>query len=514
MTRIRTLFTATALVALTACMGTPIPSAMDASSLQQHVATNYGGNYQEFADTEWGQIKALVWEGDLQTLRMLHAQGVDLDPPVSTGQDTLLYTAATVEQYDIARWLVNTAQVDPNNSFTLQWGATQGYPQFVRTALMTGDLTFYMPNCGSGPCIGPRGALQYQQRSSLARDSEVIGLLENYVANPANAERIAMAEQSMRSGLAEANSQPQRQPTTTAMAGGPGVVQTQQSSGPDAGDRAMIGLMGQLGGSLLGGIVGGSDGDLMGSTFSNIMGNVATADSGTDVMTGTLLGMGQSSGLMDAGTASAVGLFGEMFSGTGQSAQMGQNTAAAIGGGSAGDFANMLGGGGSAPSVNDFGTMLATGAANATLGSTAPSAPQSTNNTCVAAGGMIDPATGQCIQRIDGRNMNLDPNIDYSRRVGDNPVYGAGPGFDPKQRPQSNSGVNAAMGAAQAGMTNYTFSCPMGSGPHTIPIPATASPQCQTAMRTFAYTASCNLIDEMMQAQDAYYSTCASEIFQ
>ncbi|MBB5515097.1 hypothetical protein FHS89_001107 [Rubricella aquisinus] len=62
--------------------------------------------------------------------------------------------------------------------------------------------------------------------------------------------------------------------------------------------------------------------------------------------------------------------------------------------------------------------------------------------------------------------------------------------------------------------SNYSFTCPMGSGPHNIPIPASSNPQCISAMRTFAFAATCNLVDEMGPAQDAYYSQCAAEIYQ
>jgi hypothetical protein len=129
-------------------------------------------------------------------------------------------------------------------------------------------------------------------------------------------------------------------------------------------------------------------------------------------MTGTMTALGQSSGLMDSGTASMLGMAGSLF-----------------------------GGGGS-------------------------SAPQSTSTGAI-------------------------------------------------QRPQATQQqVAVPQQSAPLGQpSNYTFSCPMGSGPHTVPVPASNNPQCITAMRTFAYTATCNLVDEMGPAQDAYYSQCAAEIY-
>lgn len=81
------------------------------------------------------------------------------------------------------------------------------------------------------------------------------------------------------------------------------------------------------------------------------------------------------------------------------------------------------------------------------------------------------------------------------------------------QRPGAVQREVATLGQSTGTPSNYSFSCPMGSGPHNIPIPASSNPQCISAMRTFAFTATCNLIDEMPSAQDAYYSQCAAEIF-
>jgi hypothetical protein len=82
------------------------------------------------------------------------------------------------------------------------------------------------------------------------------------------------------------------------------------------------------------------------------------------------------------------------------------------------------------------------------------------------------------------------------------------------QRPGAVQREVATPTQTQGTPSNYTFSCPMGSGPHNIPIPASSNPQCISAMRTFAFTATCNLVDEMPAAQDAYYSQCAAEIYQ
>lgn len=83
------------------------------------------------------------------------------------------------------------------------------------------------------------------------------------------------------------------------------------------------------------------------------------------------------------------------------------------------------------------------------------------------------------------------------------------------QRPQATQQQvsvpqqSAALGQA----TSYNFSCPMGSGPHTVQIPASSLPNCPTAMRTLAVASTCNLIDEMEAAQNAYFSQCAAEIY-
>ncbi|MBB5515098.1 hypothetical protein FHS89_001108 [Rubricella aquisinus] len=174
----------------------------------------------------------------------------------------------------------------------------------------------------------------------------------------------------------------------------------------------MMGLFGSAMGSAVGDVIGGSDGALFEQAFSGVMNNALTADSGAEVMTGTMTALGQSSGLMDSGTASMLGMAGSLF-----------------------------GGGGS-------------------------SAAQTTSSGAI-------------------------------------------------QRPQATQQqIAVPQQSAPLGQpSNYTFSCPMGSGPHTIPVPASNNPQCITAMRTFAYTATCNLIDEMGPAQDAYYSQCAAEIY-
>ncbi len=74
------------------------------------------------------------------------------------------------------------------------------------------------------------------------------------------------------------------------------------------------------------------------------------------------------------------------------------------------------------------------------------------------------------------------------------------------------SGGNAAARPV-ATTQNYSFTCPMTPGKtKSIPISA-ASSQCRSAMQTYARVSSCNMIDEMEAAQQAYYSQCASEIY-
>lgn len=66
--------------------------------------------------------------------------------------------------------------------------------------------------------------------------------------------------------------------------------------------------------------------------------------------------------------------------------------------------------------------------------------------------------------------------------------------------------------AQPGGMRSYMFTCPM-TGTKTIDLPLTQLPGCGPAMERFARSASCNLVDDMQAAQDAYYSLCAAEIF-
>lgn len=526
----RLFFLATILATgLVACVPEPIPTAMDAANLDAHVARNYGGDYNEFARTEWSQVQALVWEGDLQTLRTLHAQGVALDPTLSNRQDSLLYAAAKSDNMDIGRWLVGTAGVDPNNSNLLQHGATLREPKLVRAAVTFGDTQFYYPSCPNGPCVGPRGALTLQQNSWNFQDDEIEALLSSYISNPANAQRIALGEQRMRAEIAAANPQPQRQTTTTTFAGGPGVSQSSSS------DSAIANTIGQLGGSLISGILGGSDGELAGQIFSGTMSAAASAGEGQDPMSGIFTGLAQQAVGGNTGTASAVGVFGQMMS-NGSTAPV-------------------------AASVSDFGTAMAVAQAN---GSTAPSGLTQgqcnrilSNQNCVNNRGMIDLQSGRCTQEIinrspSGQIINLptgyafnehprpawmplpqfggtipaqcgvattvaeydrrnnrdtaeargetpNPNTDFSRRVGD-------PGG-------SSNGISNTAPTLE-GMDNFAFQCSMTNQTHQVPIPATLSGQCRTAMERFTRVFTCNLIDEMEQAQEAYYAQCAGGIFQ
>lgn len=79
------------------------------------------------------------------------------------------------------------------------------------------------------------------------------------------------------------------------------------------------------------------------------------------------------------------------------------------------------------------------------------------------------------------------------------------------------SGVAAggASGGSGGGFVvdeQFQFSCPHG-GNHSVPIKA-KSTACAQAMRHYAKTAGCNLIDDMQSAQDNYYATCASEMYE
>ena len=146
-------------------------------------------------------------------------------------------------------------------------------------------------------------------------------------------------------------------------------------------------------------------------TFSGIMSAADGADSGAGVAAGTVAAIGQGSGLLDTGTASAVGLFGQAVNGR-------------------------------QPRGNNAGNVTRPGPAQTEV--TAP--------------------------------------------------------------------AQAATPAPTGPAMPYQFSCPHGSGPHTIDIPASAVRQCTRAMEDLAYVMTCNLIGEMEGAQSSYRTECASEI--
>lgn len=84
----------------------------------------------------------------------------------------------------------------------------------------------------------------------------------------------------------------------------------------------------------------------------------------------------------------------------------------------------------------------------------------------------------------------------------------------------SASGSGTTTGAAKVSSTKpsgpatpYIFSCPMGSGPHTVQVPASNITACPAAMKIYARAMTCNLIDEQEASQKAYYQICAAEIY-
>lgn len=59
---------------------------------------------------------------------------------------------------------------------------------------------------------------------------------------------------------------------------------------------------------------------------------------------------------------------------------------------------------------------------------------------------------------------------------------------------------------------DFTFECPATKKSHTVPIQADTQ-ACADAMKAYARAGSCNLVDEMQAAGQAYQRACASEIY-
>jgi hypothetical protein len=72
-------------------------------------------------------------------------------------------------------------------------------------------------------------------------------------------------------------------------------------------------------------------------------------------------------------------------------------------------------------------------------------------------------------------------------------------------------GNNSSAGDTFVIDEQFAFTCPHG-GNHSVPIKA-KSMACGQAMRRYAKSAGCNLVDDIVPAQENYYKACASEMY-
>ncbi|MAO92995.1 MAG: hypothetical protein CMM78_03905 [Rhodospirillaceae bacterium] len=81
-----------------------------------------------------------------------------------------------------------------------------------------------------------------------------------------------------------------------------------------------------------------------------------------------------------------------------------------------------------------------------------------------------------------------------------------------QQQPASSAtGAGSSNTSLNRTSEKYSFTCPATGRTHSVPISA-ASNACRNAMRRYAKAVSCNMIDDLEGAQNAYYSACASEM--